>query len=606
MKKFLKKIFNNIGNNEGEVVDVRFKRNNDLIVEKLVEYIPAMLMTNLSTMLMVSLDGIVAGNFIGQDALSSVNIFYPITLILSILVVLLSQGIATTLSLHMGQHDYDNLLHIKSSMKFLMIVAIILLGIIQVPIVNIIVASYNLTPEMHDMTMKYAIGLMILNPISIISTVGVYQLQIVGKMKIILFVAVAEFVLNFAFDLLFVCVLGLGIAGDGYGTAVAGIIRAIITLVYLCKKTDIYESKKAKIRIEDIKEILSLGMPEATYYSVMAFKNYVLMKIILMAFGTVGGSIKGVCTFCYNISSIIVMGITSSMRPLIGFFEGAKDQYSLKNVMNVGLRLLIVSASVVMLIIEVFPNTFYMLHGVGNASDDALLSLRLYASCFVFMGVDSALRLYFTNRKDTKFTSGVTLASYVLMPGFAFLFYKLISPPMLWLSNLIVELIIFTLYVFRYRYFAKKDMAYELGVDYDEVDNIENAEKHFNNSVNKKVLYLSVKPSDAIDASRYIRQYAMDHGFSDRIAYRISLCMEEMVNYAVVAHNKKDISIQIIVRFNGDEGVFIMLDDGECIELNKDKNLEELTIDNYTLIKKIVKSYDYQYILDMNHTILNI
>ena len=240
MKKFLKKIFNNIGNNEGEVVDVRFKRNNDLIVEKLVEYIPAMLMTNLSTMLMVSLDGIVAGNFIGQDALSSVNIFYPITLILSILVVLLSQGIATTLSLHMGQHDYDNLLHIKSSMKFLMIVAIILLGIIQVPIVNIIVASYNLTPEMHDMTMKYAIGLMILNPISIISTVGVYQLQIVGKMKIILFVAVAEFVLNFAFDLLFVCVLGLGIAGDGYGTAVAGIIRAIITLVYLCKKTDIY------------------------------------------------------------------------------------------------------------------------------------------------------------------------------------------------------------------------------------------------------------------------------------------------------------------------------------------------------------------------------
>lgn len=606
IKRFLKKIFANTGNNSGETVDARFKRNNDLIIEKLVGYIPAMLMTNLSTMLMVSLDGIVAGNFIGQDALSSVNIFYPVTLILSISVVLLSQGIATTLSLHMGQHDYDNLLHIKSAMKFLMLVAIVSLGIIQVPIVNIIVASYNLTPEMHDMTMKYAIGIMILNPISIISTVGVYQLQIVGKMKIIMFVAFAEFVLNFIFDLLFVCVLGLGIAGDGYGTAAAGIIRAIITLAYLYKKTDIYESKKAKLRIEDIKEILSLGIPEATYYSVMAFKNYILIKIILIAFGTIGGTIKGVCTFSFNITNILMMGIISSMRPLVGFFRGAKDNYSLKNVMRLGLRLLIFVASIMVILIEVFPNFFYIIHGVNNATGDGLLSLRIYAMSFVFIGVDSMLRLYFTNRKDTKFTSCVTLVSYALLPAFAYLFYKIFSPPFLWLSNLVVELIILTLYIFRYKYFVKKDMAEELGIEYDKIDNIKNAEKSYYDNVNRKILYLSVKPSDAIEASRYIRQYAMNQGFSEGIAYRISLCMEEMVNYALTANNKKDINIQIIIRFNGDEGIFIMLDDGKCIELNKDKRLEELTIDNYTLIKKVVKSYDYQYILDMNHTILNI
>ena len=606
IKEFLKKVFANTANDGGEVVDDKFKRNNDLIIEKLVEYIPAMLFTNLSTLMMVSLDGIVAGNFIGQDALSSVHIFYPVTLILSIIATLLSQGIATTLSLHIGQHDYENLLHIKSAMKFLILVAIVALSIIQIPIVNITVASYHLAPEIHDMTLKYAIGLMILNPISIISTVGVYQLQIVGKMKVIMFVSFAEFVLNFAFDLLFVCVLGLGIAGDGYGTAVAGTLRAIITLTYLCKKTDIYKSEKAKLRIEDIKEILSLGMPEATYHTAMAFKNYMLMKIILIALGSVGGSIKGVCSFAYNVTNIIMVGITASMRPLIGFFQGAKDHFSLKNVMRVGLRLLIVSGGAMVILIELFPNLFYRIHGVDNASGDALLSLRLYATCFIFKGIDTILRLYFTNRKDTKFTTGVTLASYVLLPAFAFLFYKIFSPPMLWLSNLAVELIIFALYIFRYKFFAKKDLAEELGVEYDKIDDIENAKKNYYDSVNQKVLYLSVKPSDAIEASRYIRQYAVDHGFSQKIAYRISLCMEEMVNYAVKAQNKKDIHIQIIIRFDNEEGVFIMLDDGKCIALNNDDDVKTLTIDNYTLLKKIAKSYDYQYILDMNHTTFNL
>ena len=71
---------------------------NDLIIEKLVEYIPAMLFTNLSTLMMVSLDGIVAGNFIGQDALSSVHIFYPVTLILSIIANFLLSSTLTLIS----------------------------------------------------------------------------------------------------------------------------------------------------------------------------------------------------------------------------------------------------------------------------------------------------------------------------------------------------------------------------------------------------------------------------------------------------------------------------------------------------------------------------
>ena len=64
--------------NNSNVTNDKFKRNNHLIINKLIDYIPAMMITNLSTLLLVSVDGIIVGHLIGEEALSSVNVFYPI------------------------------------------------------------------------------------------------------------------------------------------------------------------------------------------------------------------------------------------------------------------------------------------------------------------------------------------------------------------------------------------------------------------------------------------------------------------------------------------------------------------------------------------------
>lgn len=81
--------------------------------------------------------------------------------------------------------------------------------------------------------------------------------------------------------------------------------------------------------------------------------------------------------------------------------------------------------------------------------------------------------------------------------------------------------------------------------------------------------------------------------------------MEEMVNYVVISQKKKNVSNQIVIRFKPNSGVFMMLDDDENISLDNNKEYEELTIDNYDILKKIAKSYSYQYILNMNYTIFN-
>ena len=146
----------------------------------------------------------------------------------------------------------------------MMVVSAVAMSIIQIPLVYLIIASYGLSPEMNYTTWLYAIGVMISTPFGLVSTVGVYQLQIVGKMKVLMWLSAAEGLINLALDLFFVGVLHMGVIGAGLGTACANVVRSTATVIYLVKKTDMFRTNGVKARWSDVKEIISCGMPEAS------------------------------------------------------------------------------------------------------------------------------------------------------------------------------------------------------------------------------------------------------------------------------------------------------------------------------------------------------
>ena len=49
--------------------------------------------------------------------------------------------------------------------------------------------------------------------------------------------------------------------------------------------------------------------------------------------------------------------------------------------------------------------------------------------------------------------------------------------------------------------------------------------------------------------------------------------------------------------------LFMMLDDGRCISLDKNEETQKLITSNYGLLKKVAKSVEYQYVPDMNYTV---
>lgn len=563
-------------------IDSEFKFDGNLTKRKLLQFFPAMLITNISTLLLITVDGLVVGNFCGSNALSSVSIFQPATVAIGAISVLLSSGAATRLSEGMGKIDIQGLLKTRSTLRIIMILTALFVSLAQIPLVYLIISSYGLSPEMNSLVWSYAIGIMISSPLGLISTIGVLQLQILGKMKVLMGLAALEGGVNLLLDLLFVGGLDMGVAGAGYGTAGANLVRCSTTIIYLVWKTDLFKTEGVKPSLKEAKAILARGLPDAANQIMNTVQNYAMVAILLSTFGESGGTIKGVCTFALSLVNVLINGVTGSVRPMCGLFSGAENYRGLRVLMRQGIFVSTFLATVFIVLVEFFPSLIYTIHGVKSIPVGGIASLRIFALYFVFIGINDLLRLYFSNRKIYKFSTGLTIVGNATLPLFAYILSKLFVPQWIFLSYLASQLIIVIANVIRYSVEIARDKKREE----TETD-----------------IYLTVSPDKAVECSRQIRDYANANNINNKRAFRAALCVEEMAAYAKKTHGSKEVEIQVMIRFLENSAILMIIDDGECIYLDKEKANQKIVTSNYGLLKKLSKTVEYQYVLDLNYTV---
>ncbi len=112
---------------------------------------------------------------------------------------------------------------------------------------------------------------------------------------------------------------------------------------------------------------------------------------------------------------------------------------------------------------------------------------------------------------------------------------------------------------------------------------------------------MTVRPEQAVPASRDIRRFADEKGIELKVSYRVALCMEEMVAYADRSSGVRESEIQI--KFTGkDRAIFIVLDEGQCLSFEDDPDIQSLITSHHRLISKFAKDVEYQYLMNMNFT----
>lgn len=240
-----------------------------------------MLIGNLFQQLYNMVDSIVVGKFVGMDALAAVGATGALNFLIFSLTFGLAAGISIVVSQYFGAKDYDNVRKSVATAAYTIGGVSILMGLIGILSSRWLLQLLN-TPEtiidQSDIYMK----IMFLGILGIAGYNGMASiLRALGDAVTPLIFLIIASILNVIFDLLFVIVFDMGVAGVAIATIIAQGISAIGCITYAIYKVKLIRMPWKEFRPDGMifRKSLKLGLPVAIQNSFVSVSIMALQRV---------------------------------------------------------------------------------------------------------------------------------------------------------------------------------------------------------------------------------------------------------------------------------------------------------------------------------------
>ena len=549
------------------------------IFNKMLQILPYQILGSMSTVILLLVDGLVVGNFLGENALGSVNLISPVATFTGALCGVVGSGISISLSQAMVSVDKDAVKKVYKASIYLAIVTMLVIAILEIPAAKLIIDSYNLDEEELSLVWSYSSGTMISFVIAVISTIGAFILVSVGAAKKLAFLAILESAVNIFFDLLFVGVCNMGVAGAGYGTAIACTVRAIATIVFILKSVKLFPLIKGPC-LSDMITIARTGTYRLYSDTMLFLKNYFITLIILKAVGKEGFAAYSVMCFAITIVNSLDTSVTQAVGPFNGMLTGIGEWEGGTRLLKKTLGITFLIAAAISIILIAFPGSVFMIYSIRDASILQLTIVRIMAFMLVPLALNKIIQNYMTYCHMKSIASVASAFQFViiLLPLAVGLghFTNMGAFISFVISNTLVFIATAVVYRIRIKEIAENEKCI-------------------------KYLDLTIKKSQAADFSREIEDFFMEIYGDKSLANKLSVCAEEASAYLKSAR-KKEATSDILYRAFKDRVVLFVLNSeiGESFldELIDDENVPILN--NYFIMRKLSDKYSYHNICGLN------
>lgn len=240
-----------------------------------------LLIGNIAQQLYNTVDSIVVGHYVGDNALAAVGSAGPLFNMLLVLFVGISAGVGIMVSQYFGAKDREELSYTIGTSLILTVLASLLIMIVIPPFTKDLLRLLN-TPDsiLNDCTsylvilMYGALGLALYNILS-----GI--LRGMGDSFSALYYLLIATVLNIVLDVLFVAKFSMGVAGVALATAIAQGISSIMCLWKLMHMKEFFDlgKKELKLSKRHVKQIIQLGIPSGLTQAIFSSAMIVVQSL---------------------------------------------------------------------------------------------------------------------------------------------------------------------------------------------------------------------------------------------------------------------------------------------------------------------------------------
>lgn len=385
--------------------------------KQITQFAVPMLIGNLAQQLYSTVDTIVVGKYVGDNALSAVGSASPILNLMLALFVGVATGAGIVVSQHYGAKNREALAQSIGNCITLAALASVITMVIgpllTMPLLRLLKTPESILYWCRDYLVIFFLGAAGFTFYNILS--GILR-GLGDSLSALVFLIVAT-ILNIFLDIWFVAGFHLGVAGVSLATIASQIISAICCYWRLIRMTDVFQLRREHLRLtkDCAMRIIQVGIPSGI--------TQAIFSVSMLVVQTLTNSLGEMVIAC----NVIVMRVDGfAMMPNMTF-GNAMSVYAGQNVgagklkrveegTKQGMLLAVGASAVITLLLVLFGhNLMRLFTQTGELIDLSARMLRILAAGYIAMAVSQVLGGVMRGAGDTVTPMWLSVISAVLL-----------------------------------------------------------------------------------------------------------------------------------------------------------------------------------------------
>ena len=349
----------------------------------IIKFMIPMCLGNLFQQFYNVVDSIVAGQFLGVQALAAIGSTGSLMFFVIGWLNGLTSGFAIMVAQSFGAKQYDRMRHYVA-MSIYLSVAFALVMTIGFSVANEqILRLMNYSDEIMPSVKGYMgiiyMGLLVTVAYDALSAF----LRALGDSRSPLYFLMISAGINVVLDIVLIVVMGMGVEGCAYATVIAQAISALLCFIYICKKFPILRLKKTdfQIALKSLGKLLGLGIPMALQFSITAIGTIIVQGAIniygenCMAGFSAAGKLQ-------NIFMTVFVAFGATIATYVGQNRGAGKMDRVKQGVKYSWIMLLIWSGIEMLLVYLGGKYFTYLFISPSQTDVIQVSVTYFRTVF--------------------------------------------------------------------------------------------------------------------------------------------------------------------------------------------------------------------------------
>ena len=385
--------------------------------KRIAEFAIPMLIGNMAQQLYNTVDSIVVGHYVGDNALAAVGSAAPILNLLLALFVGISTGAGIVISQNFGAQNREKLSQSIGNCITLAaitsVVTMIVGSLIARPMLELLDTPVSIINWCADYLVIYFLGAAGFTFYNILSGI----LRGMGDSFSALGFLLVAATLNIVLDIWFVAGFGMGVPGVSLATVLSQAISACLCMIKLLRMRDVFDLTlpMLKLRKDSALRIIRIGIPSGITQAIMSLAMLVVQNLT-NSLGEVVIAANVIIMRVDGFAMLPNLSFGQAMSVYTGQNVGARKLDRVDKGMKQGLLMGVAFSTTITIIILIFGQYLFGLFTDTTALIDlAMRMMRIMAAGYICVAVSQILGGVMRGAGDTVSPMWISMISTVLL-----------------------------------------------------------------------------------------------------------------------------------------------------------------------------------------------